>query len=176
MDALTAHEAIRGALARYCRGLDRGDAALLRTVFTPTARIDQGAYAVEGEAFAARVAAGHGDRRSQHRLAQSVIELDGDGAWSETYFHALSRSRDAAGAEHELSIHGRYVDRWTLAGNEARIVERRVIWDFTRSDIVTRRWPGGDGSEPRLTATGAPFDLAALTWGRPSTGDASYEP
>src|ERR1700712_2556055 len=96
IEALLAKQEIHEALARYARGIDRGDGELARSAYHEDATDDHGFTVGDpGWATAARPAANTPNgfptewESSPHSLGQALIELadDGERAASETYFH-----------------------------------------------------------------------------------------
>ncbi|MDB5393040.1 MAG: gamma-hexachlorocyclohexane dehydrochlorinase [Rhodospirillales bacterium] len=126
-------EVIRECLYRYCRGIDRADAAVLRSAYWPDAIDDHVLF--NGNAYdfidwcvplLAQV------EHSQHMLGNILIEIDGDEARAETYYHAYERRRRASGYPYEMFVGGRYLDRFERRDGEWRIIHRLVMWDWFR--------------------------------------------
>lgn len=122
-------EAIRDCLCRYCRGIDRADEALLRSVYWPDAHDCHGAYDGPVEGFLAqalpRLRSGG---RGVHQIANILIELHGDRAAVESSFLALQTS--AAAPAHETFLAGRYLDRFEQRDGQWRIADRTVVYDW----------------------------------------------
>lgn len=78
---------IYSVLVRYCRGVDRRDAEMIRSTYHPDAFDDHGAYQGDLDGFVAFVAdeVWSRFRTTMHKLGQSLIEIDGDEASAETY-------------------------------------------------------------------------------------------
>jgi len=130
-------QAIREALMRYCRGVDRCDAELIASVYHDDAMDHHGRFDMAGKAFAVHVAqfmkeaaTGH-----SHRIANISIELDGDRAHVESYLHSMLNHADRVD-----EFIGRYVDRFEKRSGEWKIAERWVVVDFTRSTPVDARF------------------------------------
>jgi len=130
---LEAKDAIRDCLYRYCRGIDRADREMLRSAYWPDAIDDHVLY--NGNAYdfidwcvplLAQV------EHSQHMLGNMLIEVRGDEARAETYYHAYERRRRASGLPYEMYVGGRYLDRLTRRDGEWRIQRRTVMWDWFR--------------------------------------------
>src|SRR5205085_6800983 len=68
-----------------------------------------------------------------HLLGQSLIRIDGDEAAAETYFLAVQRRRDAAGAPYCEQLGGRYVDRLERRNGSWRIKHRTAVRDWSIS-------------------------------------------
>ncbi len=132
-ELLEAKDAIRDCLFRYCRGIDRADADMLRSAYWPDAVDDHVLY--NGNAYdfidwcvplLAQV------EHSQHMLGNMLIEVRGDEARAETYYHAYERRRRASGEPYEMYVGGRYLDRLTRREGGWRIQHRIVMWDWFR--------------------------------------------
>lgn len=151
-------EAIRECMYRYCRGIDRADEALLRTVYWPDATDCHGAYRGSADGFIAqavpRLQAGG---RGVHQVTNILIELHDGIAAVESSFIALQTQ--AAAPARETFLCGRYLDRFEKRGSEWRVAERTVVYDWieererpelARDDraLFGRREPNG-GRAPR---------------------------
>ena len=154
LQRLIDREGIRDALYRYARGIDRLDVELFRTVFWEDGGFEDGI--VEGTArdfipsligdtvrntFAA----------TQHFISNIRIDFDAPGtASTECYFlahHQLNPGEALLNAllgprrmiemggdysrPHELTIAGRYLDRFEKRGDEWRILKRRFVCEWT---------------------------------------------
>lgn len=142
-DELAAHVQIRQVLYRYCRGVDRGDAALLKSVYHPEAIDIHGSWEGPGEEFAERIVRSldepHG--ASQHHLTNVLIELDGDRAAVESYFIAFHPYDPADGDTEKIAfVGGRYLDRFERRDDDWRIVHRQVVLDWSRADLGGEVW------------------------------------
>jgi ketosteroid isomerase-like protein len=135
-DALDKAE-IRAVLARYARGVDRLDPALIASVYYDDAYDHHGRFDLLGKQFAVEVVELLRETRlsHQHRLANITIELDGDTAWSEAVLHSLHNHQDRVD-----EFFGRYVDRFERRQGEWKIAERWVVCDFSRSSPVSARF------------------------------------
>ena len=126
-------EAIRQAVLRYCRGVDRADEELLASAYHPDAVDHHGATPLEGTAIAPGILELVGQSTaSLHQITNQFIELHGpDTAAAETYFTAW-QGMEFEGAERMLLAIGRYVDRFEKRDGEWRIADRLVIVEHTR--------------------------------------------
>lgn len=148
LETLAAELEIRRVLARYCRGVDRGDLALLKSVYHPDARDDHGMFVGSGWDFAeALVPAMDGSSlNSQHHLTNVLIELDGDAAAVESYVIAFHPARDPQSGEEVHHVAGaRYLDRFEKRDGAWKIAERRVVIDWTRAGTPAPAWPAWQG-------------------------------
>lgn len=143
--------AIAETLARYCRGIDRCDAAVLADVFTPDALLDYGSGAGPiGETIAGLMASLGAMRLTQHNISNTVIQITGTAAKAETHcvaFHLIP----APEGEFELVVGGRYLDRLVKLEGRWRITERMYVMDWNRTAPSTMQLSGGlfDGLQRR---------------------------
>ena len=124
-------EAIRDCLHRYCRGVDRMDEACLRSVYWPDGTDRHGPYQGSASGFVDWAL----DKlknapRGVHMLSNILIDLRGDVAGVESYFHALQADMDAQGQPRQSMLVGRYVDRFEKRQGEWRIAQRTVVYDW----------------------------------------------
>ena len=140
---LLAKEAIREVLQRYCRGVDRGDAELIKTVYHDDAIDEHGFFKGSGTEFADLIAA---KKRAEaatsiHFLGNSLFDhVQGTRADVETYFISFNEYLDSD-ANHQLFA-GRYLDTFEERDGEWRIVHRMVVHDWSTN--IARRGQGGD--------------------------------
>jgi len=139
---MTDVEQIRDVLARYCRGVDRCDAELLRSVYHPGAVDDHGIFKGSAEEFVDVVLPGLLDTwaATMHVLGQSVIDVRGESADVETYFVAYHRR----GADDETwldTFGGRYVDRFEQRDGAWKIAHRVVVHEWSKVEQVEMTFP-----------------------------------
>jgi hypothetical protein len=180
IDRLIAKDEIVSALMRYCRGIDRRDEQLVRSVYHEDAVDEHGfGQRASGWELAARVDVSNGDsfpaewEATQHLIANILVEVDGDRAASEAYFAALIRfSHD--GRRYDNVASGRYLDCWERRGGPFRIVHRNVVYDHIRTDEVLATWPGPDTEVPKMRWGGAELPSVEALYGEPGPDDLSY--
>jgi hypothetical protein len=149
--AVADRQEIYQVLMRYCRGIDRGEVELLRSVYHPGAIDRHGADAFEdARTQFAEVAVATVDtwqNPCQHHITNHLIELEGDVAHVESYFLAYQPVPDADGNEVTGIVGGRYLDRFERRDGRWAIAERSVAVDWSRATL-----PGGPqpGTEPYL--------------------------
>ena len=138
-------------LARYARGVDRGDADLLKSCYHPDA-IEEHAGNYTGNAFAYIDGAVPRIRKMgvmQHLLSSTHIEFDGDVAWVETYVLTFARF---AGSENSTDTFtgGRLIDRFERRDGVWKIAHRRTVFDWNRDTPTNEGWCNGlfDLSKP----------------------------
>jgi hypothetical protein len=155
MSTLADRAAITDLLYRYCRSVDRLDHALGHSVWHAdgTADYGEGVYRGSGPGAIDHIIAQHAHTLGHsHQITNIILELDGDRAASEAYHIAALRIvRNEQ--PHEITVHGRYLDRWSRRDGLWGIDHRITIRDFDDIRAVT------------------PLSVTA---GRRDPGDASY--
>lgn len=148
LKALFDKQAIHEVLLRYCRGIDRQDADLIRSAYHPDATDNHGLEAGgdAGELFLRHM---QHCTRSLHFIANENIELDGDVAYGETYYHAVNYTdREARGALDSknggsaatatvVHSYGRYIDRLERRNGEWRIASRTFLNESSQAELLT---------------------------------------
>lgn len=144
-------------LTRYCRGVDRGDAALIKSVYHDDAIDDHGMFKGLGKDFADWIVDFLKDiHQCQHLIGNFTCEFDGDTAFTETYCLSISDT----GQGQQVTAYNRYIDRFEKRQGEWKIADRRVVLDITRNDPASGPIYAEDGWE--------------FTWGRRDKLDPSY--
>ncbi len=139
---LVAREAIRACLYRYCRGIDRVDEAALRSAYWPDGTDNHGPYQGSASGFIdwAMKTLPHIER-GIHQIHNILIEFREDGAAVESYFSAFQRQPGEDGIMQNVDMKGRYVDWFVKRGDEWRILNRIVVFDWTENS------PASNGTE-----------------------------
>jgi hypothetical protein len=142
LEEIAAQLAIRKALARYCRGVDRGDNPMIESAYWPDAYDDHGNFKGGPADFAAYITErfDRTPRIGQHHVTNVYAEVDADVAHVESYFIAFNAQLDTAGGEHDL-VTGRYLDRFERRAGEWRIARRQVVLDVARNALAGDSWP-----------------------------------
>ncbi|UVO50677.1 nuclear transport factor 2 family protein [Sphingomonas sp. SUN019] len=129
--ALYDREMIRDCLFRYCRGIDRADEAALRSAYWPDGTDTHGPYQGSASGFIDwAMKTLPSIERGIHQIHNILIELRGAQAAVETYFTALQRQPGADGAMADVHMAGRYLDRFEKRGEEWRVADRLVVFDW----------------------------------------------
>lgn len=151
--------AIEDMLRQYCRGVDRGDADLIRDVYFEDAEDDHGNFKGTGQDFADYVVAALNDRMlaTMHNLHQVNIRFDGNTAYTETYFTAHHRHVEE-GATVLDHFGGRYVDRFEKRFGKWKIARRSVVYDWSKVETAERE-----------------YDASAFEQGKRNRDDLSYK-
>jgi ketosteroid isomerase-like protein len=141
-ESLLDREAIREAMARYCRGIDRLDVDLIKSAYHPDAFDDHGPFKGTRDGFVEWIVPFL--RReyvtTSHHLTTQSIEVQGDVAHVETY--AIVVQEKHAGQDIlQLIANSRYVDRFEKRDGDWRIAHRVVVTDSARTDAMVP-WQG----------------------------------
>ncbi|MFA7587814.1 MAG: nuclear transport factor 2 family protein [Novosphingobium sp.] len=145
-------------IARYCRGVDRGDPDLIRSVYHADATDDHGMFQGLGHDFADWIVKWNREniKLSQHFIGNFLCEFHKEVALTETY--CISFSEDFSGQH--MTVYNRYLDRFEFRHGHWKIAERRVVLDLTRIDPIS----GSFGNAPGWD----------FTWGRMDDRDPVY--
>jgi len=125
-------EAIREALMRYCRGVDRLDAEIISSVYHPDAYDDHAGRIFTGET----VGQGLVDWMTEimdvtsHNITTSNIEVNGATAGSEAYTTSM-HLQTIDDVQRTLLAVARYIDRFEKRNGEWKIISRIVVPEFT---------------------------------------------
>lgn len=152
IEQLLAREAIRDCLYRYCRGIDRVDEASLRSAYWPDGTDNHGPYKGSASGFIdwAMKTLPHIER-GIHQIHNVLIEFREGGAAVESYFSAYQRQPGPDGRLQQLDMKGRYVDWFVERGNEWRIQNRVVVFDWVED------MPLPEGSEAERFGSKTPI-------------------
>ncbi len=121
---------ITEVLTRYCRGLDRLDAELVRSVFHDDAMDHHGPFDKLGKELAPELVKMAGDSTdvAMHLVTNVSIELSADKAWAESYMVAHT----SHGSNYQ-DVGARFVDRFERRQDVWKIAERWMIMEFMRT-------------------------------------------
>jgi hypothetical protein len=143
LQAVVDKSEIAEVVAAFGRSIDRIDENLLRSVLHPDATIDFGPGLFQGTGndyvqWLMGVLAGV--RSSHHLIGQIRVEIQGDSALVESYFHAHYRLDKPTGRE-DVFMGGRHLDRMERrpAGPAGlwKIAHRKQILDWVRTEAVS---------------------------------------
>lgn len=143
---------ITDQIHRYCRALDRCDGELLRSVFHADSTHEHGPFTGSSQDFC-RFAIDFlkSIGATQHHLANVLIDVQGDVAFTESYFVAYHRipadledpqgalADHTPGLEEDLFIAGRYIDRFERRGGQWKIAHRTGVHDWQRWEPADER-------------------------------------
>ena len=134
---------IRTVLHSYCRGIDRGDADLMSSIYFDDALDFHGSGSQTGKEFgrltAERVKT---DPRfaTMHFLGPTTFVFDGDVAHTETYVRATLVVERPDGWQLQL-FYGRYLDRFERRDGRWLIARRITMRDFMGATPVSPMMP-----------------------------------
>jgi SnoaL-like domain len=139
LNALADRQAITDLIYRYCRAVDRLDVPLGHSIWHDGATADYGADIYQGDGRGAidHICAQH--RRTlhhSHQVSNILIDLEGDRAGSEAYVTASLRVRRNEQLI-QITVWGRYVDRWSRRNGRWGLDHRLTIRDFDEIREVT---------------------------------------
>jgi SnoaL-like domain len=139
LDALADRLAITDLIYRYCRSVDRLDIPLGHSIWHEDATADYGAdfYQGNGRKAIDHICEQHRQTlHHSHQVSNILIDLDGDRAGSEAYATASLRAY-RNGKLFQMTIWGRYVDRWSRRSGRWGLDHRLAIRDFDEIREVT---------------------------------------
>lgn len=140
---LADREAIRECLYRYCRGVDRLDADMVRSAYWPDCIDHHLEFTGNAEEFIAWSFPIMGSMdQTQHMIANVLIAIDGDRADVESYFYGYHRVNLPDGKADVIGA-GRYLDTFEKRGDEWRILRRMVMTDWFRQYPDSADWEAG---------------------------------
>jgi len=127
---------IHDALMRYCRGVDRCDEELMRSMFHE----DAVAFKAPAWEFVAHFVPANRESTTftMHFMGNLSIDVIGDKAFSEAYFMTYV-GRDADGKEVIDVFAGRYVDRWVRRKGRCLLYTSDAADDMQCVDLGGRR-------------------------------------
>jgi hypothetical protein len=133
---------------------------MIASVIWPDAHIKIGDLDGTGADFVEWVwAALHRMMVTQHFLCRSLIRLDGTRAKAETYTRNWHTLRDDEGQVYDFLHGGRYLDTFAKRGDEWRLLDRYVMWDFAfRNDSPADLSHGAMGQADLLFSARYPED------------------
>jgi len=144
-------QAIAETIHRYAQGIDRRDPECLASVFTADAVLHYGVGLYDGPARD-MIAGWAPDRPSpflstHHHVGNVLVRFSSRArAKAITYFSAVHRARRNGILVDEF-VRGRYLDKLVKRGDQWRIEERRLVYDWSRVDPASGSdwWerPGG---------------------------------
>lgn len=135
---------IHDVLMRYCRGVDRCDEDVLKSVYHDDSYDDHGYWRGNGHEFATFVVDRlmTANQSTTHSVTNVLIDLDGDSARSESQVMVTLVRR---GEPTMVDLMGaRYLDKFTRRDGIWRIAERTVVLDWHRCE----QWQEGNSPMP----------------------------
>ncbi|WP_380878519.1 hypothetical protein ACFB49_17250 [Sphingomonas sp. DBB INV C78] len=165
VEAVLARQQIADLTMAYCRGVDRADEALLKTLFHEDSTIVSGTFNGSGQLFATEICKIVRAVFDQtfHSIANQWVEVTGDGAVGETYVIAVATMTEEDNAKSEILTGGRYVDRFEKRDGAWRFAERTFVIDWSIKQ-PSSRMIGQGMYEPLENGTFGPDDPVYRLW------------
>jgi SnoaL-like domain len=143
LDELAAEREIRRAMLNYIRANDRLQLDELAAAYHVDAYDDHGTYKGGVQGLVAWISQRHMTiEQSMHLTGDSLIELDGNRAFVETYCLLFQHERTGCVnlATRQPSFRRfvfglRYVDRFERRENEWKIAHRVVVWEWAQEEV-----------------------------------------
>lgn len=160
-----AKQDIHELIMAQARATDRGDEALLRSVWHPGATIDVGVFAGAADEFCGMIIGATAELQGMsHSVANEWIDVEGDIAVAESYVIAFTRVPGPDGFTDDLTG-GRYIDRFERRGGVWKYTHRTFVMDWMTSHPSTDQT--GQGMYETLTTRGGkyPDDPLYTFWG-----------
>ncbi|MDH3641874.1 MAG: nuclear transport factor 2 family protein [Gammaproteobacteria bacterium] len=122
---------IHDLICAQARAVDRGDTALLRSLWAPDATVDVGEfYTGDVAGFCdLMLETAQSMRRMSHTVNNEWIQVDGDSAVAESYVIAIATAATDEGDQDTLSG-GRYVDRYQRLNGAWKCSHRTFVSDW----------------------------------------------
>ncbi len=142
LDTAAAAEAIRQAALRYCRGVDRLDAELMRSAYHDDATDDHGVFVGSAADLCARVVRSH--RRyeaTMHCVLNHAIEITDDSHATGEVYNITYLLRAADGGRQLDTWWGRYLDRYECRDGRWAIAHRVCVHEWTRTEPLAAAMP-----------------------------------
>jgi hypothetical protein len=143
LQAVVDKSEIAQLLTAFARGIDRMDENLLRSVLHPDATLDLGPGIFQGtgnDYVNWVLGVVHNIRSSHHLIGNVRVDLDGDVALVESYFHVHCRLDKPTGRE-DVFMGGRNLDRMERRPSSPagvwKIVHRKQVLDWVRTEAVS---------------------------------------
>lgn len=144
---------LRKLVHRYCRAVDRGDDAQLRSLYHHDAQDHHGAFSTGStEDFFSQLAAARPYIKSmQHNVTTVNFAVSGEHAEGEVYTIATHTFR-AGDHDVDVVIGGRYLDKYEKRDGTWKFTERTIVTDWAHvndpstldlSHPITRDTPRG---------------------------------
>jgi hypothetical protein len=164
-EALLDRIAIVELVSRYCRGIDRRDFALVRSLYHDDAIENHGTMfsgtADEFIAWLPEVMAPWD--ATIHTIGNSVVAVDGVRAEAEHQVRAWHRTHGPD--RKEYIVHGRYLDRYERRDGIWKFLERSLVFDHGEVrdvDEAAIEQLGGDAPHGRADRGDPSWDLPLL--------------
>jgi len=138
-------DAIARNMVKYTRALDRYDPDRVKDAYWPDAIDDHGGFVGNAHAFADHVYAEQKNgvlKSCSHLIGNMQVEFVGPTrAQVEFAFMAVAVFNDPDGeGDRDFITVGRYRDLYEKRGGDWKILNRTVIWDWSRDELSAGNW------------------------------------
>ncbi|MCH9712611.1 MAG: nuclear transport factor 2 family protein [Proteobacteria bacterium] len=122
---------LRKLVHSYCRAVDRGDFARLRSLYHEDAEDDHGAFSAgSAESFIGKLAAARTHIQSmQHHVTTANFAVRGNMAEGEIYTIAI-QTFGAGDHDVDVIVGGRYLDKYEKRSQNWKFVHRKIVTDW----------------------------------------------
>lgn len=141
------------AVMRFCRGVDRLDADLIKSAYHSDGYDDHGVIKGNVDEFVEIFVpmAKKYFISTSHIICNQLIDIHDDVARCESYYIAVTVQKQG-GEEIQETHYGRYIDRFEKRAVGWRIAHRLAVLDASRSDVVHQ---SSNGPDPALVVKGS---------------------
>ncbi|MDA0338808.1 MAG: nuclear transport factor 2 family protein [Proteobacteria bacterium] len=138
-----AKQEIHALILGQARGTDRGDKALLATLFHPGATINAGVFEGPAEEFCEMIVDFTAAMPAMsHHVSNEWIQVNGDQAVAESYVNAYSKQPEGDSYNDQFTG-GRYLDKLEKRGGTWKYVHRTFVMDWQTSQPTTDQGDAG---------------------------------
>ena len=150
-------QAIREVTMRYCRGVDRCDAALISSAYHPDAFDDHSGHIFTGETVGEGIVTWMREvlDATTHHITTQTINIEGDTAGCESYYIGM-HLETREGVQRRMQTAGRYLDRLEKRNGQWKISSRVVVLES--GGYADSLAPGG-GVRPTRDANDASYSV-----------------
>ncbi|MGB5077723.1 MAG: nuclear transport factor 2 family protein [Sphingorhabdus sp.] len=161
--ALLDRVALTDLVMRYCRGIDRRDFALVRSLYHDDATDDHGMmFQGSADDYVAWLPGTlNAFDCTIHSITNSLFVVDGDVAEGEHNVQAFHRTK--APERQELTIFGRYLDRYERRDGLWKFAHRQLVFDHS----YARRVDESGVDAARQDAPNGSADRSDPSWSMP---------
>lgn len=134
---LADRSAIEDVIYTHSRGVDRADAAILKSAYWPDAEVAYGSFNGPAHEFCDLLAAGiRRYRATHHQVSNISARVSAENAVVESYvtaYHYLDASETNPGTDTEMTYFGRYVDHMQQRNRVWKLLFRQVVMDWNQN-------------------------------------------
>lgn len=138
IDVMLSRQTLQELLTAYCRGVDRGDAELLASIFHDDATVITGVFNGSAQEFAQEIVRSVDETsvRVFHSINNVWLEIAGDKAIGECYALAVQTVNGPDGLL-DILVGGRYLDRFERRNGVWKIAQHTFVLDWNMTQPCT---------------------------------------